>query len=44
MIYFIPAKGSDNIKIGYSKNPKQRKASLQTARYEELEFIGIIDG
>ena len=44
MIYFIRGKESGNIKIGYSTNPKQRKANLQTANYEELEFIGLMDG
>lgn len=44
MIYFIRAVKSGNIKIGYSKNPEKRKANLQTAHYEELEFIGIING
>ena len=44
MIYFIRGKKSGNIKIGYSKNPTQRKSNLQTAHYEELEFVGIIDG
>ena len=44
MIYFIRAKDSGNIKIGYSENPKKRKAGLQTAHYEELEFVGIMDG
>ena len=44
MIYFIRGKESGNIKIGYSADPEQRKSNLQTANYEELEFIGIMDG
>jgi len=44
MIYFIRGKESGNIKIGFSMNPDKRKAHLQTAHYEELEFIGIMDG
>ena len=44
MIYFIRGKESGNIKIGFSIHPDKRKANLQTAHYEELEFIGIMDG
>jgi hypothetical protein len=44
MIYFIRGKESGNIKIGFSINPEKRKANLQTAHYEELEFIGIMNG
>lgn len=44
MIYFLRAKDSGNIKIGYSTNPEQRKAGLQSAHYEELEFVGLMDG
>jgi mRNA-degrading endonuclease HigB of HigAB toxin-antitoxin module len=44
MIYFIRGKQSGNIKIGYSIHPSQRKANLQTAHYEDLEFVGIMDG
>ncbi len=44
MIYFIRGKESGNIKIGFSTNPDKRKSNLQTAHYEELEFIGIMNG
>ncbi|MBE0681707.1 MAG: GIY-YIG nuclease family protein [Anaerolineales bacterium] len=44
MIYFIRGKESGNIKIGFSINPDKRKSNLQTAHYEELEFIGIMNG
>lgn len=44
MIYFIRGKESGNIKIGFSINPEKRKSNLQTAHYEELEFIGIMNG
>ena len=44
MIYFLRGKETGNIKIGFSMTPTKRKASLQTANYEELEFIGIMDG
>ncbi len=44
MIYFIRGKESGNIKIGFSTSPDKRKSNLQTAHYEELEFIGIMNG
>ena len=44
MVYFIRGKESGNIKIGFSTNPDKRKSNLQTAHYEELEFIGIMNG
>jgi hypothetical protein len=44
MLYFIRGKESGNIKIGFSTNPDKRKSNLQTAHYEELEFIGIMSG
>ena len=44
MIYFIRGKESGNIKIGFSNMPKKRKTNLQTAHYEELEFIGFMNG
>lgn len=44
MIYFLRGKSSGNIKIGFSTSPDQRRATLQTAHYEELEFVGLMHG
>jgi hypothetical protein len=44
MIYFIQNKVTGHIKIGYSKNPKKRLASLQTATPHELALLGTIPG
>jgi Meiotically up-regulated gene 113 len=44
MIYFIQAGENGPIKIGLAIQPETRKKKLQTAHYEELRIIGILDG
>lgn len=45
MIYFIRAKHSGSIKIGYTgNNPEIRLGQLQTASPEPLELIGCVEG
>lgn len=44
MVYFILNKEVNHIKIGYSKNPKQRLKSLQTSSSCKLEMIHTIEG
>jgi hypothetical protein len=41
-VYFFRA--GDHIKIGWSRNPKARKASLSTASPFDLEFLGQLPG
>ncbi len=44
MVYFILNKEVNHIKIGYSKNPKQRLKTLQTSSSHKLELIYSIEG
>jgi hypothetical protein len=44
MIYFVQAGDNGPIKIGLAISPETRKKNLQTAHYEELRIIGILDG
>jgi hypothetical protein len=44
MIYFIQAGKDGPIKIGLAVQPEARKKNLQTAHYEELKIIGILEG
>lgn len=44
MIYFIQNTVTKAIKIGYSKNPKKRLDSLQTATPDKLTLLGAIQG
>ncbi len=43
-IYFIQEENNGLVKIGYSKNPKNRKNSLQIDCSRKLEIIKIIEG
>lgn len=43
-VYFLHNPETDTIKIGYSKNPKRRIRSLQTANSAELETLKIVEG
>ena len=42
MIYFI--KGKDKVKIGYSKDPRQRLKQLQASSPTKLKIIGLMEG
>jgi hypothetical protein len=42
MVYFIKCNPSGRIKIGYSKEPTKRMASLQIGCPDELELMGTI--
>jgi hypothetical protein len=44
MIYFIRDTGTGAIKIGYSKNPKNRLGGLQSATPSKLVLLGHIQG
>jgi hypothetical protein len=44
MIYFLQAGDDGPIKIGYSKNPEDRRDSLQTGNHLDLKLIGVIPG
>lgn len=44
MIYFIQDTHSRAIKIGTSKSPIKRLASLQTAHGSKLVLVGVMDG
>jgi hypothetical protein len=44
MIYFIQNTVTQAIKIGYSRNPKKRLDSLQTATPDKLVLLGTIQG
>jgi hypothetical protein len=43
-VYFIEAVGSNQVKIGYSKNVKSRLRSLQTGSPFELILLGVVPG
>jgi len=43
-IYVIKSKERDEFKVGFSADPKQRLASLQTARADELELVYSFPG
>lgn len=44
MIYFIQQGSFGPIKIGYSKDPGERHANLQTAHHARLRLLGFIEG
>lgn len=44
MIYFIQAGEKGPIKIGLAERPTTRKKDLQTAHYDELRIIGVMEG
>jgi YspA, cpYpsA-related SLOG family/Meiotically up-regulated gene 113 len=44
VIYFTQDTVTKAIKIGYSKNPKQRRAGLQSSNANPLVLIGVIHG
>jgi YspA, cpYpsA-related SLOG family/Meiotically up-regulated gene 113 len=44
VIYFTQDTQTKAIKIGYSKNPKRRRAGLQTATPNELALLGTVHG
>jgi hypothetical protein len=41
MVYFTQNTKTQAIKIGYSKNPKQRRSGLQTASEDDLAVLGL---
>jgi hypothetical protein len=43
-MYFTQNTKTKGIKIGYSKNPKQRRSGLQTASEDDLVILGYIHG
>lgn len=43
-VYFLRAGDSPYVKIGYALDPLRRAAELQTAHYEELRIVRIIEG
>jgi hypothetical protein len=43
-VYFIQAGEGGPIKIGYSANPRDRMASLQTASSVRLKLLGVVPG
>lgn len=43
-VYFIQAGGNGPVKIGRTEDPENRLRYLQTAHYEELQIIRVIDG
>jgi hypothetical protein len=42
--YFLRAGETDKIKIGWSEDPEARRTELQTAHWEALQFIRLIEG
>src|SRR5262245_44274909 len=44
MIYFTRDAQTKAIKIGYSRNPRKRRSSLQTATPNELVLLGTVHG
>jgi hypothetical protein len=44
VIYFIQDKTTGAIKVGWSKNPKRRLGTLQTATPNELVLLGTVQG
>lgn len=44
MITFIQAGEKGPIKIGFTDQPTTRKKGLQTAHYDELRIIGVMEG
>lgn len=43
-VYIIQAGDTDMVKIGWADDPALRLAALQTAHYEKLRIIRLIDG
>lgn len=43
-VYFIVSGDDQAVKIGWSRNPHQRGATLQTGHIGALKFLGIIPG
>ena len=43
-VYFAQAGTNGPVKIGYTLYPKERLRELQTAHYEEIKLLRVIDG